>query len=219
LAPGLVDEQESDPHHQLLSHSWASRERYASLFTRLGLTAYASGVPLITQSDPGSENYGIANCQTVIRQTLDPSLRGTLQHKWVRKLKNIKPEIAWSMMRRQWSPGFETILENGVHDGLYDPETATALERSVSHILLPRIFIDCTCIVSSFVGWRFRGFKLKLIYGLRILTRARDDVTRTRSFLTESPMKFTRSLGLLTLRALRYVRTPFGYELAEMLAD
>jgi hypothetical protein len=99
------------------------------------MTAYTSGIPLITQSDPGSENYGVANCQTVIRQTFDPSLRGTLQHKWVRKLKNVKPEIAWSMMRRQWSPGFETILKNGVNAGIYDPETTTALERFVSCIL------------------------------------------------------------------------------------
>lgn len=43
------------------------------------------GIPLITQSDPGSENYGIANCQTVTRQRLDPSLQGSLQHRWMNK--------------------------------------------------------------------------------------------------------------------------------------
>jgi hypothetical protein len=54
---------------------------------------------------------------------------GTLQHKWVRKLKNVKPEITWSGLRQGWSPGFENILEEGGHMGIYDPETASALER------------------------------------------------------------------------------------------
>ena len=29
------------------------------------------GVPIITQSDPGTENYGVANTQTLIRHRLD----------------------------------------------------------------------------------------------------------------------------------------------------
>ena len=33
-------------------------------------------MPLISQSDPGSENYGIANVQSVLRQWHDPSLAG-----------------------------------------------------------------------------------------------------------------------------------------------
>ncbi|KAJ6610934.1 hypothetical protein B0H10DRAFT_1953426 [Mycena sp. CBHHK59/15] len=43
------------------------------------------GIPLITQSDLDSENNGIANCHTVTRQRLDPSLNGTLQHRWTSK--------------------------------------------------------------------------------------------------------------------------------------
>jgi hypothetical protein len=39
------------------------------------------GVPLVTQSDPGPENFGVANAQTVIRHRLDPTLRDTLQHR------------------------------------------------------------------------------------------------------------------------------------------
>lgn len=79
-----------------------------------------SAVPLITQSDPGSENFAVANAQTMIRHRLDPALNGTLQHRWMRKHQNIKPEIMWSVLRRDFAPGFENILEEGVTRGLYD---------------------------------------------------------------------------------------------------
>ncbi|KAG2121119.1 hypothetical protein DEU56DRAFT_873841 [Suillus clintonianus] len=77
-------------------------------------------VPLITQSDPGSENFAVANAQTMIRHRLDPALNGTLQHRWMRKHQNIKPEIMWSVLRRDFAPGFENILDEGVTRGLYD---------------------------------------------------------------------------------------------------
>jgi hypothetical protein len=75
---------------------------------------------LITQSDPGSENNGIANCHLFIRQTLDPSLQGTLQHRWMRSKMNIKPEIGWMVFRRNWAPGFENLLDHGEHMGYYN---------------------------------------------------------------------------------------------------
>ena len=34
----------------------------------------------LTQIDPGTENYGVANAHTVMCHCLDPSLTGTLQH-------------------------------------------------------------------------------------------------------------------------------------------
>ncbi|KAG2135541.1 hypothetical protein BD769DRAFT_1627021 [Suillus cothurnatus] len=40
-------------------------------------------MPLVTQSDPGTENFGIANGHTMLRQWYDPSLQGTLQHRWI----------------------------------------------------------------------------------------------------------------------------------------
>ena len=85
------------------------------------------GVPLITQSDPGSENYGIANAQTFIRHRLDPSLEGTLQHRWMRSKMNIKPEILWSVLQRDWTPGFEKTLQFSVDHQYYDP--ANDLQR------------------------------------------------------------------------------------------
>jgi hypothetical protein len=77
---------------------------------------------LITQSDLGTENTGIANAQTLLRQLHDPSLQGTLQHRWKRDKKNIKPEIIWSQTRTRWSPGFEEYLEAGIFNGWFDPE-------------------------------------------------------------------------------------------------
>lgn len=79
-------------------------------------------MPLITQSDPGSENYGIANGHTLLRHWHDRELVRTLQHRWMREKKNIKPEIGWSQLRRRWTPGFENILDLGVLEGWYDPD-------------------------------------------------------------------------------------------------
>lgn len=77
-------------------------------------------MPLVTQSDPGSENNVTANCHTDIRHRLDPSLRGTIQHQWKHESSNVKPEAFWSLFRRYWTPGFETILNRGIEMGIYD---------------------------------------------------------------------------------------------------
>ncbi|KAI5982643.1 hypothetical protein EDD15DRAFT_2202662 [Pisolithus albus] len=74
-------------------------------------------IPMVTQSDPGTENFGVANAQTMLRQMHDPTLGGFVQHRWMRTKKNIAPEIAWSQLRRRFSPGFEAILEEGVEAG------------------------------------------------------------------------------------------------------
>ncbi|CAK5271654.1 unnamed protein product [Mycena citricolor] len=78
-------------------------------------------MPLVTQSDPGPENVGIANGHTQMRHYQDASLVGTSQHRWMREKKNVMPEIAWSQLRRRFTPGFENILEVGVFEGWYDP--------------------------------------------------------------------------------------------------
>ncbi|KAG1738724.1 hypothetical protein EDB19DRAFT_1636175, partial [Suillus lakei] len=77
-------------------------------------------IPIITQSDPGSENYGIANAHTMLCQMYDSSLHGTLQHRWMRTKKNVMPEIAWSQLRQCFTPGFESLLDEGVVSGWYD---------------------------------------------------------------------------------------------------
>ncbi|KAJ7460012.1 hypothetical protein B0H11DRAFT_2242239 [Mycena galericulata] len=100
---------------------WTNRNPKLVTSYYIGAGRKAGGIPLITQSDPGTENYGIANCHTATRQRLDPSLVGTMQHRWMSKnAMNVKPEAAWSQMRRQFTPGFENILDDGVARGLYD---------------------------------------------------------------------------------------------------
>lgn len=79
------------------------------------------GVPLVTQSDKGWEMYAVANVHTNIRHTLDYSLRETLQHRWCSSKMNIKPEAFWSLLRRQFSPGFENLFDHGINENLYDP--------------------------------------------------------------------------------------------------
>ncbi|KAH0839433.1 hypothetical protein J3R83DRAFT_214, partial [Lanmaoa asiatica] len=78
-------------------------------------------IPMITQSDPGTENIGIANAQTLLRQTYDPVLQGSVQHRWMRT-KNIAPKIAWSQFRRRFAPGFEALLDDGVDAGWYNSD-------------------------------------------------------------------------------------------------
>jgi hypothetical protein len=75
---------------------------------------------LITQSDPVSENYGVANGHTTLCHWHDPNLAGTIQHCWMQAKKNVKPEITWSQLRCHFTSGFENILEIGTTNGWYD---------------------------------------------------------------------------------------------------
>lgn len=95
-------------------------------------------MPLVTQSDPGTENVGLANGHTVLRHFHDPSLSGTRQHRYKREKKNIMSEIGWSQLRRRFTPGFENRLEIGVTMGWYDPNVP--LEACVA--LLPVVYCD-----------------------------------------------------------------------------
>ncbi|KAG1887344.1 hypothetical protein F4604DRAFT_1877761 [Suillus subluteus] len=87
-----------------------------------GIEPFSGYVPMITQSDPGSENYRIANAHTMLRQMYDSSLQGALQHRWMHTKKNVMPEIAWSQLRRCFTPGYETLLDEGVESGWYDSD-------------------------------------------------------------------------------------------------
>ncbi|KAF9440781.1 hypothetical protein P691DRAFT_686489, partial [Macrolepiota fuliginosa MF-IS2] len=78
------------------------------------------GIPMITQSDPGSENYRLTNAHTALRQIHDPSLQGMLQHCWMCQKKNVMPEIAWSQMQARFAPNYEDLLEEGVRKEWYD---------------------------------------------------------------------------------------------------
>ncbi|KAF8120876.1 hypothetical protein EV363DRAFT_1278349 [Boletus edulis] len=69
-------------------------------------------------------DFGIANAHTVLRQWHDEALAGTLQHRWMRLRKNIMPEIAWSQLRRRFTPGFESILERGIALDWFDPDNS-----------------------------------------------------------------------------------------------
>ena len=40
-------------------------------------------IPMVMQSDPGTENIGIMNTQTMLRQMNDPALQGFVQHRWM----------------------------------------------------------------------------------------------------------------------------------------
>jgi hypothetical protein len=98
-------------------HSWILCIVWADIICSLG-------IPLITQSDGGTENFGTANCHTTARHRLDPSLADTLQHRWMRNKTNIKSESNWSVFRRDFTPGFETLFDHGVNNGYYHKDDA-----------------------------------------------------------------------------------------------
>ncbi|KAL4064534.1 hypothetical protein J3A83DRAFT_4361015 [Scleroderma citrinum] len=81
------------------------------------------------QSDLGTENFGIANAQTMLCQMHDPNLEGFVQHRWMHIKKNIKTEIVWSQFQHQFTPGFEALLEKGMDSGWYDPDNTLQLMR------------------------------------------------------------------------------------------
>jgi len=87
--------------------------------TRLMPTFFV-GLPMLTHSDRGTENYNIAYAQTHMRQELDDDLDGTLQHRWMRGHTNIKPERAWGRLRDTWSKGYEDMLNVGVKNQWYN---------------------------------------------------------------------------------------------------
>ncbi|THV07011.1 hypothetical protein K435DRAFT_572219, partial [Dendrothele bispora CBS 962.96] len=65
---------------------------------------------LVTQSDPGPENFCLAKGHSFIQQSLNSGLEGTLQRRYMKEKNNMPPEIAWSNMRHNFSPGMEDIL-------------------------------------------------------------------------------------------------------------
>jgi hypothetical protein len=115
-------------------------------------------VPLITQSDAGTENYGVANAQTMFRQRLDPTLTGTLQHRWMRKKQNIKAEANWSVFRRDFTPGFENLFDRGVNQGWYDADNS--LEKYVA-IHLSSTLWTYIMIASFLDGSLSLGFSMR----------------------------------------------------------
>ncbi|KAG1871820.1 hypothetical protein DFJ58DRAFT_713774 [Suillus subalutaceus] len=95
--------------------------------------AIIQAMPLVTQSDLGTENNGIANGHTMLHHLQDLGLARTLQHKFRGDHRNIKPEIFWNQLRCRWTLGFEDILDFGLSAGIYNPDDA--LERLVFHFV------------------------------------------------------------------------------------
>ncbi|KAF8259295.1 hypothetical protein EI94DRAFT_1707224 [Lactarius quietus] len=70
------------------------------------------GIPLITQSDPGTENVNVAYAQTALHHQMDP-LMGQFSI-------DGSPKIHWSVFQRDWAIGFQALLDKGVDNGYYD---------------------------------------------------------------------------------------------------
>ncbi|KAL4078652.1 hypothetical protein V8B97DRAFT_2021040 [Scleroderma yunnanense] len=88
--------------------------------------------PMVTQSNPSTENIGIVNVQTLLWQMHNQMLEG---------FKNIMPEIAWSQLRQQFTPGFKVLFETGVDEGWYNPDNT--LQLMVFHwVFIPWLQVE-----------------------------------------------------------------------------
>ena len=162
------------------------------------------GIPLLTMSDPGSENNGIANMHTLTRHQLDLSLCGTLQHLFCCDKKNIKSEIGWSQFRAQWAPGFEDFFDFGVNSGFYtalDP-----LEKYAYWVTVDANPLIWNAKVWSFSGLRSHGFRLRLTNGSSHThtTLALNEPTSTRLYPMAYLTSYMQNLNGLNLRTFRY---------------
>ncbi|KAF7314758.1 hypothetical protein MKEN_00949800 [Mycena kentingensis (nom. inval.)] len=61
---------------------WTNRNTALVCSYYLETARREEAIPLLTFSDTGRENNGIAKLHTTMRHRLDPSLEGTIQHKW-----------------------------------------------------------------------------------------------------------------------------------------
>ncbi|KAF8990788.1 hypothetical protein BDQ17DRAFT_1393070 [Cyathus striatus] len=103
-------------------------------------------MPLVTQSDPGSENFGLTNGHTFLCHYHDPALQGTLQHCWMHSKKNL---------RQRFTPGFEDILERGINEDFYHPDH-TIEAFVISYIIKYFLLINrCNSMVFQwvFIPW------------------------------------------------------------------
>lgn len=97
--------------------------RKFSFFFKIQTIKQATGMPMLTQSDPGTENFGIANVQSTLCQMLDSSLSGTMQHIRLRKHGNIKPEVFWAGYQKQLATGLEPFISIRLEEGFFNPDT------------------------------------------------------------------------------------------------
>ncbi|KAJ6613175.1 hypothetical protein B0H10DRAFT_1806111, partial [Mycena sp. CBHHK59/15] len=96
---------------QWLKVWWTNSNPRLILSYYLDAVVEAGFMPLVSQSDPRNENYGLANGHTLLRHWHDPRVMGTLQHRWMNEKKNVMPEISWSQMHHRFTPGFEDALD------------------------------------------------------------------------------------------------------------
>ncbi|KAF8588752.1 hypothetical protein K439DRAFT_1613257 [Ramaria rubella] len=90
---------------------WTNKNPRLILQYYLDAVQQYGGMPLVTQSDPGSENYGVANGHTMGHHMVDPTLEGV-----------------------------EDLLDEGLNQGWYDLNEPLDMRVIVSYMLILLLF-------------------------------------------------------------------------------
>ena len=109
----------------------------SNIFHRIPCLSNGSilGAPCVTQSDQGTENFRVAYAHTHIWHSLYPMLAGSIQHQWKCGHTNIKPEQMWARFCKTWVPGFEKLLDKGIHRQWYNIVNITDRCVTVLHVI------------------------------------------------------------------------------------
>ncbi|KAL4269040.1 hypothetical protein AB1N83_001842 [Pleurotus pulmonarius] len=168
---------------------WTNRNPILITSYYLDAVTQQQGIPLLTQSDCGGENNGVANCHTWIRHQLDPSLRNTLQHRWKYKTHNIKSEAFYSYFRRRFAPGFEAILDYGVRSSLLD--LADPLERMLFRwMAIPWIQRELDVWADRFNMTPRRQDKRKVLpCGIPVVIRDKPHIYGAKDYKVDTPLE------------------------------
>ncbi|KAG1904187.1 uncharacterized protein F5891DRAFT_1184371 [Suillus fuscotomentosus] len=139
-------------------------------------------MPMVTQSDPGSENFGIANAHTMLRQWHDPALQGTLQHRWMQNKKNRELDAYQDRVNNtQKRRDRNKILPHGMPNIVYQsPEDFGALDFKIT---VEREALDHCCYeelgcpsVTRQSAWDVYLLLLDMLQGNEEIPSAIEDV-------------------------------------------
>ncbi|CAH1233546.1 Hypp786 [Branchiostoma lanceolatum] len=101
------------------------------------------GCPLLTRSDPGSENVVVAALQATFREHGDDDFAGSKSHQYGRSVHNQRIEAFWSYLKPRltyWIEVFQGLVDEG------EFEVGNFIQTTVSCLFCLKILISIKAI-------------------------------------------------------------------------